>query len=178
VKTTPSGSAPSSNNSGQELPFAGAPKVDDPLDTTRFQRDPCQALNTEQVQSLGFSTDGEPRDAALGKACTWKNPGTQGLAEVHFLDRNPNGLSGEYQANEDGKYAYFNPLPPIEGYPAVATDIVDDRDSGGCTVVVGVSDKVTFEVSLRLSQENIGHKDPCQVAAMVAGLALQTMKKG
>jgi uncharacterized protein DUF3558 len=176
-ETSSSDSPPSSNGGGQELPFAGAPKVDDPLDTTRFQQDPCQALTPDQAQSLGFPTEGKPRTAPLGKACTWENPESRGLVEIHFLDGNPSGLSGEYQANTDGKYAYFDPLPPIEGYPAVATDIVDDRDAGKCTVVVGVSDEVTFEVPIRLSTVNVGHKDPCQIAAMVAGKALQTMKE-
>jgi hypothetical protein len=129
--TNSSDSGPTSTSSERELPFAGAPKVDDPLDTNRFQQDPCLALTADQAQSLTLPA----------------------------------------------KYAYFDPLPPIEGYPAVATDIVDDRDAGKCTVVVGVSDEVTFEVPIRLSTVNVGHKDPCQIAAMVAGKALQTMKE-
>jgi uncharacterized protein DUF3558 len=148
------------------------------LDTDRFPQDPCQALTADQARSLGFSPEGKPRTAPLGKACTWENPESRGLVEIHLLDGNPNGLSGEYQANKDGKYAYFNPLPPIEGYPAVTTDIVDDRAAGRCTVVVGVSDEVTFEVPIRLSTVNVGHKDPCQIATMVAGMALKTMKGG
>jgi hypothetical protein len=175
---TTSSDSPPSTDGGQELPFAGAPKVDNPLDTNRFQQDPCQALTADQAQSLGFPPEGKSRTAPLGKACTWENHESRGLVEVHSLDGNPSGLSGEYQANRDGKYAYFDPLPPIEGYPAVATDIVDDRVVGKCTVVVGVSDEVTFEVPIRLSPENVGHKDPCQIATMVAGMALKTMKGG
>jgi len=177
VETTSSGSAPSTS-SDQELPFAGAPKVDDPLDTTRFQQDPCLALTPEQAEDLTFPPEGKPRAMPLGKACEWSNPGNTGGVTVHFMDRYPYGLSAEYQANEEGKYAYFDVLPPIEGYPAVATDIVDDRDGGRCTVVVGVSDEITFEVPISLSLENIGKKDPCQIATMVAGMALETMKNG
>jgi hypothetical protein len=114
----------------------------------------------------------------LGNACEWNNPNGTGSATIHFSDKDPRGLSAVYQANEDGKYAYFDVLPPIEGYPAVASDVIDDRDGGRCIVAVGVSDEVTFEALITLSLENIGNKDPCQSAAMVAGMALQTMKKG
>jgi hypothetical protein len=175
VETTSSGPQPSSTDGGQELPFAGAPKVDNPLDTTRFQQDPCQALTPEQAQGLTFPPTGEPREAPLGKACTWTNPETEGLVEIHFSDRDPRGLSAQYKVKDE--YAYFVELSLIEGYPAIAADVVEDRDIGQCTVSVGVSDETTFSVAIRLSQVNVAEKDPCQTAAMVAGLALQTMKK-
>ena len=175
-KTTSTGDMPSTS-SGQQLPFAGAPKVHAPLDTGRFQQDPCRALTTEQVQSLDFPPVGEARDAPFGKACTWSNRDTGGRATVHFLDRDPRGLSAEYQAHEDGKVAFFDELPLIEGYPAIVSNLEDDRSIGRCTVVVGVSDQVRFEVPIWLSQVNIGTKDPCEIAVMVAGLALQTMKE-
>ncbi|MFL6121834.1 DUF3558 domain-containing protein [Actinophytocola sp.] len=171
-----SGTGSSSTENGQELPYAGAPKVDDPLDTTRFQQDPCQTLTADQARSLTLPPSGERRDAPFGKACTWENADTRGLVEIHFLDGDPRGLSVEYQAHKDGKTALFEELPPIEGYPAVISNVFDDRASGKCTVVVGASDEIRFEVPVRLSSENIGHKDPCQVAAIVAGLALATIK--
>ena len=176
--TTSESTAPPTTSSDQELPFAGAPKVDNPLDATRFRQDPCQALTQNQAQSLGLPASGAPRDMPLGNACEWRKSGSTGSATVHFLDRNANGLSAEYQANEDGKYAYFNVLPLIEGYPAVATDIVDGRDGGRCTVVVGVSDKLAVEFPISLALDSIGNTDPCETAAKVAGLALQTMKQG
>ena len=160
------------------MPFAGAPKVNDPLDTTRFQEDPCQALTADQAESLAFPPTGKPQDMAFGNACEWRNPDTRGAATVHFLDRDPYGLSSEYLAHEDGRTELFVVLPPIEGYPAVVNNVVDRRPTGACTVVVGVSDEIRFEVPIRLSPENIGKKDPCEIAAMVAGMALQTMKKG
>jgi hypothetical protein len=60
----------------------------------------------------------------------------------------------------------------------VARGSVDDRDIGRCTVVVGVSDEISFEVPLTLSEVNVGKQEPCGVAARVAGMALQTMKQG
>jgi hypothetical protein len=146
-------------SSGPELPYAGAPKVDNPLDTSRFQQDPCQALSPDQVQYLGFES-GKPRDMPLGNACEWSKDGSLASVTVHFLDRSPYGLSAEYQANKDGKTGFFQVLPSIEGFPAVATAVVDDRDGGTCAVVVGVSDEISFEVPISLSMENIGKKDP------------------
>ncbi|GAB1511867.1 DUF3558 domain-containing protein [Actinophytocola sp. KF-1] len=162
----------------EELPFAGAPEVDDPLETDRFQQDPCQALTADQTRRLNLPPSGEPVDRPLGEACQWRNPDTRADTEVHFLDGNTQGLSAEYQANDNGEFAYFTELPPIEGYPAVANDVVDDRDAGRCTVVVGVSDEVTFEVPVQLSDANVGKRDPCDAAVQVAGMALETMKAG
>jgi hypothetical protein len=176
VEVTSSDSSPSLTGSGQDLPFAGAPKVNNPLDTRRFQQDPCLALTSEQAQNLTLPAIGKPRDAPLGKACTWTNRDTGGEAEVHFLSEDPRGLSAQYQAKD--RYAYFEELPPIEGYPAIAADIADDREKGTCTVSVGVSDETTFIVPVQVSQVNIGTKDACEVAVMVAGMALRTMKAG
>src|SRR5689334_11056361 len=68
--STPSGtSAPGGDD---ELPFAGAPKVDDPLDTDRFQQDPCRTLTGEQTQDLNLPATGKVmEDTALGVACEW-----------------------------------------------------------------------------------------------------------
>jgi Protein of unknown function (DUF3558) len=161
-----------------DLPFAGAPKVDDPLDTTEFQQDPCTTFTSTQTTELNLDAAGEPVDSPLGNACEWNNAETRGNVQIRFNNKNPVGLSGEYQADQNGKFAFFDVLDPIEGYPAVSNDVVDRRPRGVCTVIVGVADDITFEAVVQLSAANIGEKDPCQTAADVAGMALQTMKGG
>lgn len=161
-----------------ELPFAGAPKVENPLDTTDFQQDPCRALTAAQSRELNVGSSGTPDEGALGNGCKWENTETRGKTIIAFLDDDPRGLSAEYDANEKRKWAYFEELPPIEGHPAVARDLQDDRDKGYCSIVVGVSDEVAFSTFLQLSLANRGNKDPCDVAAQVAGMALRTMKQG
>jgi hypothetical protein len=159
-----------------ELPFAGAPAVNDPLNTEQFQQNPCQSLTTAQAQELVVVT-GEPYDGTLGNACKWKSSDDRlAYVDVRFLTDDPRGLSALYQANEDGAYVYFDQLDPIEGYPAVTRGGTDGREGGRCTVVVGTSNEDAFEVVLRLSQANVGELDPCETAAMVAGMALQTMQ--
>ena len=44
--------------------------------------------------------------------------------------------------------------------------------------MVGLSDELSFEVDLRLPEDNIGKEDPCEAAAEVAAMAVQTMKNG
>lgn len=84
--------------------------------------------------------------------------------QLRFLDKVQRGLSAVYEADQDGKWAFFEPLEPIEGFPAVAYDILDDRDIGNCTVVVGVSDGVAFEADVTQSSTNVGQSDPCEAA--------------
>lgn len=98
-------------------------------------------------------------------------------ARINFLVDDPRGLSPEYDANRKGKWEFFEELPDIEGYPAI-TRGTDLREDGSCTAVVGVADDLAFELIVQLSLTNIGKRDPCEVAAEVAGLALQTMKAG
>lgn len=171
-------STPSESND-EDLPFAGAPKVDDPLDTSRFEKDPCQALTADQAESLNLPAKGTLNDkVTLGIGCDWRNPETRGEVKINFIVDDPRGISPEYDAAEQGKWAYFDELPPIDGYPAIARDAVDDRDTGYCIVVVGVADDMAFESIVQLSGANVREKDPCDVAADVAGLALETMKAG
>lgn len=171
-----SGTGTKPSEEGEELPFAGAPKVDDPLDTTRFEEDPCQTLTGAQTKELDLPSTGSPVDRPLGNSCRWRDSATRADAEVHFSSEDPRGLSAMYDTKDE--YAYFDELPPIEGYPAVATDVIDDRDIGRCIVVVGTSDEITFDASVQLSEADVSKKDPCEVAAQVAGMALETIKRG
>lgn len=173
--STPDSTSPPPGDD-EEPPFAGAPKVDDPLDTTRFQQNPCKTLSTDQTRQLNLPPTGElDEKTPLGNTCRWRNRETVADAEIHFSNEDPRGLSAQYDAQDE--YAFFEELPPIDGYPAIANDILDDRDIGRCTVVVGVSDEITFDASVQLSEANVGKKDPCAAAAEVAGMALRTMKK-
>lgn len=175
--TSESTSTPSRDD---ELPFAGAPRVNDPLDTSRYEHDPCKSVTADQAQNeLNLPPTGVPLDnVALGKGCEWKNEETRAYLHIIFVVDDPRGLSPEYEVNDNGGWAFFKELPEIEGYPAIARDKPDDRDLGYCTVVVGVADDMSFESTLQLSGANVGHKDPCEMAAYAASLALQTMEQG
>lgn len=169
---------PDTGEPSDDLPSDGAPAVKDPLDTTTFQRDPCSMLTSSQSESLDVGSSGKRNDDVLGNGCEWFNPQTRGTAIIAFLDQDPRGLSALYKANNEGKWAYFEELPSIDGYPAVSRGLVDDRADGYCSVIVGVSDEIAFETYVELSQQNKGKRDSCEVSAQVAGMALQTVKQG
>lgn len=173
-----SNSAPSTTSGSEvELPFAGAPKVKDPLDTSIYEQDPCKSLTAAQAQSLNLPPSGIINDdVALGIGCDWTNSDTRGKAKINFIVDDPRGLSPEYKANEDGKWKYFDDVPDIEGYPAVSRGAIDDRDLGYCTLIVGTADDMAFATIVQLPLADGGTDDPCEAAAEAAGLALQTMK--
>ena len=176
----PTESVPSttSEEPDEDLPTDGAPTVPDPLDTSTFQEEPCRSLTSAQSQELNVGTAGKQSEDVLGNACEWSNAETHGAAIISFLDKDPRGLSALYKADKAGKWAYFEELSPIEGFPAIARAVADDRADGTCSIVVGTSDEIAFDVSLVLSLANRGKKDSCDVAAQVAGMALQTMRQG
>ncbi|MGB3437574.1 MAG: DUF3558 domain-containing protein [Actinophytocola sp.] len=160
-----------------DLPYAGAPAVKSPMDSERFQQDPCQALTADQADVLNVETPGKLRDGGLGNACEFRGlSDRRALVEIASLDKNPYGVSALYQAEQDGKLAFLTPLEPIEGYPAVAYGAPDERETGGCSVVIGASDEIAFEIVLQLSTDKVGKKEPCETAAMVAGMVVETMK--
>lgn len=162
---------------GTSLPNHGAPNIDDPLDITEFLQDPCRALTAEQAEELSVPTTGAGSTNALGRVCEWENMDTRGFVNVEMREKNAAGLSALYAANDNGQYPFFDVLPPIDGYPAVAYDVADHRDQGICAVSVGVANDLSFTVGLRLSRGNVGKKDPCETATLVAGMMLNTMKE-
>lgn len=166
-----------SESSPDDLPRDGAPKVEDPLDMRQF-RDACLLLTSEQSQSLDLGTNGTPSESAFGSQCDWKNDTTGSDVQILILDKTDNGLSGPYGSNEEGELEVFEEVPPIEGYPAVIGMVRDIRDLGNCTISVGVRDELAIDFSVRLSRVNVGKKDPCEVTARVAGMAVQTIKNG
>lgn len=176
--TDTSGTTPRTpDNQGVDLPFAGAPKVNDPLNTARYEQDPCKSLTSDQTQDLDLPTTGEIMDGvALGTGCEWFNQDTRGEVKIVFIVDDPRGLSPEYASKNQGKWKNFDELPSIEGYPAITRNGPDDF--GGCTVVVGVADDMAFESIVQLSQVNVGKMEPCVAASDVAGMALRTMKEG
>ena len=148
-----------------------------PLDSTRFQQDPCQSLTAAQTEELNVTSTGELREAPLGKTCEFEGKSdTRARVTIGSLNKYPYGLSATYQANEDGKWVFFEDVGLVEGYPAVKYGGIDDRPNGGCNVDVGVSDEIVFKIVIRLSTANVGTKDPCEAAAMVVGMVVRTMK--
>lgn len=157
----------------------GAPRVDDPLDASRFLTDPCAVLTRAQLTGFGVSKPGEPdTDSAIavhsGPGCVWvAESEVNSVIGASFLSGNKNGLSDTYRGRDrfDG---YFEPTT-VDGYPAVFNDIGDGRPQGDCNITVGISDTLTFRAAEHGGRDAQG---ACDRATQVAAAVIQTIKGG
>jgi hypothetical protein len=163
--------------SGEDLPSDGAPKVENPLDVSRFEQKPCDALTPKQAQDLNVSATGEPDTDAFGEICRWRNDQTQGSVSMGFFSSDKRGLSSVYREAKGSDFPFFKPIEDIEGHPAVAFHTKVKEPTTDCAVAVGVTDQLVFTARVALSIANTGQKEPCEVAAQVAGMMMKTMQE-
>lgn len=175
--STATSEAPSNEPSSDDLPSDGAPKVEKPLDAGRFEQNPCDALTPEDAQTLNLPPDGEQKGDSLGETCYWRNSQTRGALGLHFFSGDKRGLSSIYREAKRDDFKYFEPTEDIEGHPAVAYFPDAEKPTITCAVAVGLSDQLAVAAQVDLSDANIGHKDPCEAAAQVAGMAMKTMQE-
>ncbi len=183
---TPEASDGTAANAGSsqdsKLPHSGAPAVTDPIDTAKWEAEPCSVVTDKQLATLGLkNVDAEPDDAIAGPKCNWYPEG-RGLLGGTFITASPTsdspeGLSTVYANNEAYDYEVWQELDPVQGHPIVAATEVDDRSKGYCAVAVGIRDDLVYDVSVTDPEKNVG-KDPCVTAAKLAKLAVETMKGG
>ncbi|SDC85758.1 DUF3558 domain-containing protein [Actinokineospora iranica] len=170
------------STSAADLPSDGAPKVENPMDVSKFVNDPCASLPPRRTQELVGAPTGTPSDDVTGVSCQWVNhsPDTfnGSSINVHFFSKVPTGLSGLYRANKRGEWEFFEPLSPIEGMPAVTYGKLDSRSSGRCAVAVGVSDTMAIDVHTKQSLSKTNRDQACSVAVMVATDVVKTLKAG
>ena len=162
-----------------EVPSHGAPKVDSPLDTTRFQQTPCKTLTPDQVEELlGTGVSGTPKiPGAAGPTCSWAKERSTAQIGITFPNISDLGLTGVYNARDIGNYGFLVELPAAGGYPAVGYGTADRRMSeGGCSVRVGTSDRATIDIGVFLSAENVGKTDPCEAGRDIAETVIGNIK--
>jgi hypothetical protein len=165
----------SPSSSAQSLPFAGAPKVSNPLPASVLSGDPCaDALTPQQVgDALGAQVHGEPHTVdQLGPSCEWFNRDTTGKITVLYVTRTHVGLSADYQNSKPGDSSWRE-LPLIQGFPAVA----HNKTASSCQVTVGLADDFSIDVTVALSLAKSGKSDPCEVAPRAADAVVSTLKK-
>ena len=170
--------ATSDDPAGSEgLPSDGAPKVEDPLDVSHFEQNPCDALTPEDAKELNVPVTGEQGGDAFGETCNWRNSQTRGYLSVSFFSGDPRGLSSVYREAEGVGWPYFEPVDDIEGHPAAAFSTSEAKPTITCVVVVGVTDQLVFTTHVSLSDANIDKVDPCEMAAKAAGMMMRTMQE-
>ncbi|WP_086678354.1 DUF3558 domain-containing protein [Amycolatopsis pretoriensis] len=164
----------------QQVPGSGVPKVDTPIDTSRFESAPCSALTDAQVTELfgGQSTAKPELQAPAGPTCGWTPADLTGAnINVIFSTVDRLGLTSVYQA-KGTTYKLFEVLAPIAGHPAVAYGTSDFRATGVCSIAVGTSDRSTVDITVTQSRGNVGKSDPCVAAQTVGSKVLATLLEG
>ncbi|WP_165912841.1 DUF3558 domain-containing protein [Tamaricihabitans halophyticus] len=155
----------------------GAPKVENPLDTSAYQQDPCSSLSSAQLQELALDQGKPSENDSAGPNCFWRNNEARSMASIAFVTAGNNGISDVYANRENN--AVFEELPAIEGHPVVAYGSVKGEiERGYCTLAVGATDELFLSISVRVSRANIGQDDPCESAQRVAEMMIETMRSG
>ncbi|MEU0530333.1 DUF3558 domain-containing protein [Amycolatopsis tolypomycina] len=168
-----------SSSSVGKVPGPGVPKVDQPIDTTRFKQAPCDSLTTAQVTELLGSgiTPKSDLNAQGGPSCYWNVPDvSQASVAVVYNKVTHVGLTAVYGKQGTG-FPFFMPMDPIDGYPTVAYGLVDERSKGRCAIALGTSDQDLVDVSIAQSEANIGKNDPCAAAHDVTAKVLDNLRK-
>lgn len=172
--TTTTSAAPS-----DPLPAYGAPKVTHPLNTTKYQQNPCSVVTAAQLQALGGYVTGKASTSSIGPACLWTNTNTVSSLQVGYYNHGAYaiGLTGIYMI-KDKQYSYFQPTQ-IADYPAVVTDRAGNHgDKGTCIVYVGVEDDLLVAFQVNLNEDAPNYTTACSVAQQFANDGMQTMKSG
>lgn len=159
-----------------ELPSDGAPSVENPIDASHFEENPCDALTPGQASGLNVEPEGTRSDTAFGPGCAWRNPATGGNFHFGILTKTKRGLSDTYRSDKNGEFTYFEPIADLEGFPAVAFDTEEENPTVQCSVVVGLSDELTIQTLTQLSRANVGQRDPCEAAIMATTETMKTIK--
>lgn len=158
----------------QSLPHDGAPKVPHPVDVARFKAAPCTVLTRSQLQTLGITAKPENRpNSPTGPTCDWRTGINSVNVSIDFIP-NKGGLSDLYAGNKEGKFQVFEPIAPINGFPAVLNLPTDSRSSGDCGYVVGLNDRDAMSIDLG---ERPGG-NPCDDVKQVALSVTKTVKEG
>ncbi|MGA6165912.1 DUF3558 domain-containing protein [Amycolatopsis magusensis] len=155
-------------------PVSEVPKVQRPLDASKYLADPCASLTSTQQEAFNVTSSRTNSDKT-GTSCIWNVGSGSTSPGVTYSTAFTDGLSRLYGLNDIGWWAtgYFEPTE-VDGYPAVYVSLADLRDEGDCNLVVGINDQLFFESSIRTPPAN----DACLGAKNVAEAILQTIKEG
>lgn len=158
-----------------------APPVPQPLDASRYLKNPCGVLDNSQLGQFGVTEAGRPDTSSgtantSGPGCIWSNKSDYSAIGFGIVTGNENGLSDLYRANAtkpQGFFGYFIPTS-VDGYPAVFNDGSDGRSSGDCNLATAVTDKLMIITN----QQNGDGPRSCDVAKQVASAVITTLKGG
>lgn len=154
----------------------GAPKVTTPLDTTKYQPNPCATLTPAQLQALGITQPGKVTPDPAGALCDWSP--RQGVNytfafNTKFAPGDAKGLANAYQV---GGPSSMRRLPDVHGQPAVTQP--GQNTDGSCTIYLGATDVISYAAAVVIGVGLPHFADPCTVAQQIADDVTTTMKSG
>jgi hypothetical protein len=151
-----------------------APPVPNPLDTAKFEQDPCAALTQAQASQVANLTANRKTEGNVAPICVWTDA-DHNRVTIGFVPGS--GLSAVYKS-QDSQSGYFKVAPDVGGYPAVFSGSHDDRNEGGCQMGVGVRNDEVFTVNVSLRPSSPSYSDPCTITAKAAEAVVSTLKGG
>jgi hypothetical protein len=158
---------------------ANVPKVAQPIDTARYEKEPCAALTTTQLSQLGIETQPKPDlQNKLGPSCEWNAFDDAGMTIGATLLTVGSSLAKVYQQHDQGKWPFFEPVADVSGYPGVLLDSLDAQPKGKCQLVVAVRDNLVYSVQGDIDREAKDYGNPCPVVQKATEMAVSTMKAG
>ncbi len=101
---------------------------------------------------------------------------------IRFVTNSTGGLSSLYVQAESLKKVggYFEPIDPIQGYPALLYSQYDDRKArtnAGCNLGIGVSDTLQIAVGVVVGAPS-SQSDPCTIDKKAADMIMTNLKAG
>lgn len=150
------------------------------LDLAEYRNRVCDLLTLEQLAPLAIKSPGARADGEAGPACTWDppNPFSGAAVRVLIMSKLDNGWESVYQGKD--RWAKFENAGEIKGYPAVHIQASKtDAEKGICSTDTGVRRDLVFEVNANVYEKgSADYKNPCSVSDRVAGLVIDTLKRG
>jgi hypothetical protein len=174
---TPAQSSSTASSTGSST---DVPRVTSPIDTSKFEKEPCAALMPAQLADLGIGAQPKPDlENKLGPGCTWNGlDEPAGLSVTGTLLTIGGSLRNLYKKHAAGELPYFEPVPDVSGYPGALVDDLDSQPKGDCAMEVAVRDDLLYSVQVSLTPSSKSYAAPCPVAQKAAEMAISTMKAG
>jgi hypothetical protein len=167
---------PTTSNTPRGDDNFGAPKVTTPLDTAKYQPNPCTTLTTAQQTALGITTPGTLAPGDEGAICSWSPKYDISYSfgfNLKFLPGEATGLANAYQTAGPGS---MKRLPDVHGQPAATQP--SQNTNGSCTIYLGATDVISYAAAVVIGTGEPHYADPCTIASALADATTATMKSG
>lgn len=176
-------------------PSESQPPVDNlgvksPLNVRPFLDRPCDLVDKQTVAEFG-KMKAEPdvnSDRAknlTGPLCDWSSDDLDGpslslaiqIPTNEAAPEGSKGIRGFYRGHESGLTNYLEPvqIPGQPGYPAVFAGSDVQKESGHCSLFVGVTDTLTTVIGVTIDNN---YSEACAGSLKIAASVLDTLKKG